>query len=104
MQDSSQSLAVMNGEQSHKDKKFRRAFTSYNLLLCALDVSCVYLSVSRCVAPTKSGEDAHVTCGMCDLSGSTLNQPRYGFSNIVPRLWDPGRVRSTPNVPMMNLD
>ena len=32
-QDSSQSLAVMNGDQSHKAKKFRRAFTNYNLLL-----------------------------------------------------------------------
>ena len=46
MQDSSHSLAVMNGEQSHKAKKFCRAFTNYNLLLHALDVSCIYLSVS----------------------------------------------------------
>ena len=59
-QDSSQSLAVMNGEQSHKAKKFHRAFTNYNLLLVALDASCIYTSVSRCVAPPKSGEDAHV--------------------------------------------
>ena len=46
MQDSSQSLAVMNGEQSRKAKKFCRAFTNYDLLLQALDVSCIYLSVS----------------------------------------------------------
>ena len=43
-QDSSQSLAVMNGEQSCKSKKFRRAFTNYNLLLRALDVSSNYPS------------------------------------------------------------
>ena len=43
-QDSSQSLAVMNGEQSCKSKKFRRAFTNYNLLLRALDVSTIYPS------------------------------------------------------------
>ena len=91
-------------EQSCRVKKFCRAFTNYNLLLCALDVSCIYVSVSRCVAPPKSGEDAHVTCGMCDLGGPTLYQPRLGFSYILPRLWDPGGVRSTPNVPMMNLD
>ena len=71
--DSSQSQAVMNGEQSHKVKHFHRAFTYYDLLLCALDVSCIYTSASRHVAPPKSGEDAHVTCGMCDLSGPTLN-------------------------------
>ena len=29
------------------------------------------MSVSRYVAPPKSGEDAHVTYGMCDLSGPT---------------------------------
>ena len=69
VQDSSQSL----GEQSCKAKKFHRAFTNYDLLLCALDVSCIYLSVSRCVAPPKSGEDVHITHGMCDLSGPTLN-------------------------------
>ena len=73
MQDSSQSLAVMNGEQSHKVKKFHRAFTYYNLLLHALDVSCIYLSVSRHVAQPKSGEYAHITHGMCDLSGPTLH-------------------------------
>ena len=58
----------------------RRALTNYDLLLCALDVSCIYPSGSRHVAPPKSGEDAHVTCGMCDLSGPTLNQARLGFS------------------------
>ena len=75
MQDSNQSLAVVNGEQSCIDKKFYRASTNYDLLLHALDVSYIYMSVSRCVAPPKSGEDAHITCGMCDLSGPTLNQP-----------------------------
>ena len=98
--DSSQSLAVVNGEQSCKAKKFHRAFTNYNLLLCALDVSSIYLSDSRCVAPPKSGEDAHVTHGRCDLGGTTLNKPRLGFSYVLPRLWDPGGVRSTPNVPI----
>ena len=24
---------------------------------------------------------------------------RFGFSYVLPRLWDPGGVRSTPNVP-----
>ena len=102
--DSSQSIAVVNGEQSCKAKKFRRAFTNYDLLLCALDVSCIYLSVSRHVAPSESGEDVHVTCGMCDLSGPTLNQSRLGFSYVLPRLWDPGGVSSTPYVPRNNLD
>ena len=70
-QDSSQSLPVMSGEQSYKAKKFCRAFTNYNLLLHALEVSSIYLSDSRCVAPPKSGEDDHVTHGMCDLDGPT---------------------------------
>ena len=65
-QDSSQSLAVMNGEQSCKAKKFCRAFANYNLLLCALDVSSIYPSDSRHVAPL------HVTHGMHDLGGPTL--------------------------------
>ena len=98
-QDSSQSLAVMNGEQSCKAKKFCRAFANYDLLLHALDVSSIYLSDSRCVAPPKSGEDAHIAHGRCDLGGTTLNKPRLGFSYMLPRLWDPGGVRSTPNVP-----
>ena len=92
-QDSSQSLAVVNGEQSRKTKKFRRAFTNYDLLLHALDVSNTFPSDSRCVAPPKSGEDAHVTHGMCDLGGARLS-----FSYVLPRLWDPGGVRSTPKV------
>ena len=89
----------MNGEQSRKAKKFCRAFINYDLLLHALAVSSIYPHDSRCVAPNKSGEDAHVTCGMCDLGGPTLYQPRLGFNYILPRLWDPGGVRSTPNVP-----
>ena len=71
-QDSSQSLVVMNGEQSHKAKKFHRASTNYDLLLHALEVSSIYPCDSRCVAPPKSGEDAHITCGLCDLGGPTL--------------------------------
>ena len=66
-QDSSQSLAVMNGEQSRKAKIFHRAFTNYDLLLCALDASSIYLRDFRHVAPPKSGEDAHVTRGKCDF-------------------------------------
>ena len=54
-QDSSQSLAFVNGEQSRKSKKFRRACTNYDLLLCALDASRIYLCDSRHVAPPKSG-------------------------------------------------
>ena len=41
---------------------------------------------------------------MHDLGGPTLYQSRSGFSYVLPRLWDPGGVRSTPNVPMMHLD
>ena len=80
-------------------KNFHRAFPNYNLLLRALDVSSIYLSDSRRVAPPKSGEDAHITHGRCDLGGTTLNKPRLCFSYMLPRLWDPGGVRSTPNVP-----
>ena len=98
-QDSSQSLAVMNGEQSCKAKKFHRAFTNYDLLLCALDASSIYLHDSRHVAPPKSEEDAHVTHGRSDFGGTTLNKPSLGFSYVLPRLWDPGGVRSPPNVP-----
>ena len=84
----------MTGEQSCKAKKFCRAFTNYDLLLHALDVSTpsMYLSVSQRVAPPKPGEDAHVTCGMCDLGRPTLNQPRLGLSYVRPKLWDPGEL------------
>ena len=98
-QDSSQSLAVMNGEQSRKAKKFPRAFTNYDLLLRALDASSIYLRDFRRVAPPKSGEDAHVTCGKCDFGGDTLNNPSLGCSYVLPRLWDPGGVNSSPNTP-----
>ena len=98
-QDSSQSLAVMNGEQSRKAKKFHRAFTNYDQLLCALDASSIYLHGLRRVAPPKSGEDAHVTHGKCDFGGATLNNPSFGFSYMLPRLWDPGGVSSSPNIP-----
>ena len=97
--DSSQSLAVVNGEQSNKSKTFRRAFTNYDLLLRALDASSIYLRDSRHVAPPKSGEDARITHGRCDLGGTTLNKPRLGFSYVLPRLWDPGGARSIPSVP-----
>ena len=71
---SSQSLAVVNGEQSCKVKKFHRAFTNYSLLLHDPDVSSIYASDSRCVAPPKSGKDTHMTHGiMGDLGGPTLN-------------------------------
>ena len=98
-QDSSQSLAVVNGEQSCKAKKFHRAFANYDLLLHALDASSIYLRDSKRVAPPKSGEDAHVTHGRCDFGGTTLTKPSLGFSYVLPRLWDPGGVRSPPNVP-----
>ena len=98
-QDSSQSLALVNGEQSRKAKKLHRAFTNYDLLLHALDASSIYLHDLRHVAPPKSGEDAHVTCGKSDFGGATLNHPSLGFSYVIPRLWDPGGVRSSPNVP-----
>ena len=64
----------------------------------------IYTSDSRHVAPPKSGEDAHVTCGMCDLGGPTLNQPRLLISYVIPRLWGLGGVTSTPNVHRKNLD
>ena len=84
--DSSQSLAVVNGEQSRKAKKFHRAFTNYDLLLRGLDASRNYLRDFRRVAPPKSGEDAHVTHGKCDFGGATLNNPSLGCSYVLPRL------------------
>ena len=98
-QDSSQSLALMNGEQSCKAKKFHRAFPNYDLLLCALDASSIYLCDLRRVAPPKSVEDAHVTRGKCDFGGATLNNPNLGFSYVLPRLRDCGGVSSSTNVP-----
>ena len=53
----------------------------------------------RYVAPPQSGEDAHITRGKCDFGGATLNNPNLGFSYVLPRLWDPGGVSSSPNVP-----
>ena len=97
--DSSQSLAVVNGEQSRKSKKFHRAFTNYELLLRALDASSIYLRDFRRVAPPKSGEDAHVTCDMFDFGGATLNNPSLGCSYVLPRLWYPGVVSSSVNTP-----
>ena len=98
-QDSSPSLAVVNREQSRKEKKFPRTFTNYDLLLRALDASSIYLNDLRRVAPPKSGEDAHVTRGKCDFGGATLNNPSEGVSFMLPRLWDPAGVRASPNVP-----
>ena len=98
-QDSSQSLAVVNGEQSRKSEKFHRAFTNYDQLLRALDASSIYLHDFRRVAPPKSGEDAHITCGTCDFGGATLNNPSLGCSYVLPRLWDPGGVSSSANTP-----
>ena len=98
-QDSSQSLAVVNEEQSCKAKIFPRAFTNYHILLRALDASSIYLRDFRRVAPPKSGVDAHVTRGKCDFVGATLHNPILGFSYVLPRLWDPGGVSSSPNTP-----
>ena len=98
-QDSSPSLAVVNGEQSCKGKKFHGAFTNYDLLLHALDASSIYLCDLQCVAPPKSGEDAHVTRGKCDFGGATLNNTSLGCSYVLPRLWDPGGAVSSPNAP-----
>ena len=89
----------MGSNPAKKAKQFPRAFTNYDLLLRALDASSIYLRDLRCVAPSKSGEDAHVTCGKCDFGGATLNNPSLAFSYVLPRLWDPGGVRSSPNVP-----
>ena len=97
--DSSQSLAVVNGEQSCNSKQIHRAFTNYDLHLRALDASSISLRDLRHIAPPKSGEDAHVTCGKCYFGGATLNNPSLGFSYVLPRLWDPGGVSSSPNVP-----
>ena len=98
-QDSSHSLAVGNGEQSRKSKKFHRAFTNYDLLLHTLDASSIYLRDFRRVAPPKSGEDTHVTRGKCDFAGASLNNPSLGCSYVIPRLWDPGGVSSSANIP-----
>ena len=76
--DSSQSLAVVNGEQSRKAKKVHRAYINYDLLLRPLDASSIYLRDFRRLAPPKSGEDAHVTRGKCDFGGATLNNPSLG--------------------------
>ena len=91
-QDSSQSLAVVNGEQSRKAKKFHRAFTNYDLLLRALDASSIYLHDLQHVAPPKSGEDAHDSRGKCDFGGATQINPSLGCSYVLPRLWDPGEL------------
>ena len=72
LHDSSPSVAVVNGEQSCKAKKFCGDLTNYNLLLYALDVSSIYTP--------KSGEDAPITRGIGDLGGPTLYQPRMGFT------------------------
>ena len=98
-QDLSQSLAAMNGEQSRKAKKFHMAFTNYALFLRVLDASSIYLRDFRHAAPPKSGEDAHVTCGKCDFGGATLNKPSLGCSYMLQRLWDPEGVSSSPNTP-----
>ena len=64
-----------------------------------LDASSIYLHDFRRVAPPKSVEDAHVTRGKCDFGGATLNNPLLGFIYVLPRLWDPGGVSSSPNTP-----
>ena len=72
------------GSNPGKTKKFHRALTSYDLVLHALDVSSINTSVSKHVAPCKSAEDSHITQGIGDLGQPTLNQPRWGFSYILP--------------------
>ena len=70
MHDSSQSIAVVNGEQSCKADKFHRAFVSnhYDLLLGDLDIASSYTVASSHVDPPKSGEDLHAICeSLCDL-------------------------------------
>ena len=102
LHDSSQSLAVVNGEQSHNTKEFHGTFTNYDLLLHDLDESSIYTCASRHVAPPESGEDAHVIHEiMGDLGGTTLYEPRLGSSYVLPRLWDHGRISTTSNVPRM---
>ena len=64
-----------------------------------VDASSIYLRDLRCVAPPKSGEDAHITRGKCDFGGATLNNSSLGCSYMLPRLWDPGGVSSSPNAP-----
>ena len=90
----------MNGEQSRKAKKFHRVFTNYDQLLCALDASSIYLHDLRCVAPPKSGEDAHITCGKCDFGGATLNNPSIGFSYVLHRSREsaPSRYPYAPRI------
>ena len=61
----------------------------------------MFPSHSRRVAAPISGEDAHVAQGRCDLRGPTLYRQRFGSSYMLQRLWDPGGVKSTLNVPMM---
>ena len=58
---SSQSIVVVNEEQSHQAKKFHWAFPNYDLILCA----------SGHVDPPKSGEDPCKTHEIiCDLGVS----------------------------------
>ena len=43
-----------------------------------------------------------MTCGiMGHLGGPTLTRPRLVLSYVLPRLWNPGGVSSTSNVPRM---
>ena len=60
------------------------------------DASSIYLHDFRHVAPPKSVEDAHITCGKCDFGGATLNNPILGFSYVLPRLWDLGELLHHP--------
>ena len=63
--------SILQGQEIHM------VFANRDLLLHDLDVFSIYSSASRCVAPSTSGEDAHMTCRiMGDFGGPTLNQPR----------------------------
>ena len=67
----------MNWEQSCKDKVFCRAFSNFDVLLGDLDIPSPYPSASRCVAPPKSVENAHIALNSWgNLGIATLNQAR----------------------------
>ena len=89
-------------EQSHKTKKYHRAFPSYDLLLSALAIPSFCTSASRHVDPSKSVEDVHATCEQGgDLGVPTLNQPSLGSSYVLPSLCDPAGVSNISDVPRM---
>ena len=87
------------GSSPTRPRNSIRPLLTTNHFLRALDASSIHLRAFRRVAPPKSGEDAHVTRSKCDFGGVTLNKPNLGCSYVLPRLWDPGGVSSSPNTP-----